>query len=138
MEGKEVKGNRLKTKSFNDQRAKKNVTVIDDEVIIKFKTGVAESKIDKMHKRLKVRTVKKFAIRKIYKVKISTTATVEDIIESYKNDPDVQFAEPNFTCKTFNVTPNDNLSGEQWPIYKIELNRAWDIEKGQTNPVLLQ
>lgn len=55
--------------------------------------------------------------------------SADDILESYRNDPNVLFVEPNYIY-TATITPNDPDIGRQWAWPRIGAFDAWDITQG--------
>ncbi len=59
---------------------------------------------------------------------------LEDIIEEFKNHPDVEYAQPNYELKTSSV-PNDSRYSEQGALNKISASEAWNITKGSNDVI---
>jgi subtilisin family serine protease len=74
-----------------------------------------------------------------FKLTFATDASVERIVAEYKKDPDVEYAEPNYIMKAFDL-PNDPYLysvgswgqpyDDLWGLKKIEAPAAWEITKG--------
>ncbi|PHF80777.1 alkaline serine protease, partial [Bacillus toyonensis] len=54
--------------------------------------------------------------------------TVQEKMKAYKNNPDVEYAEPNYYFHAF-WTPNDPYFGSQYGLQKIKASQAWDSER---------
>jgi subtilisin family serine protease len=121
--------------------SKKNPEFIEGEVIVKYK----KNKID-----LKKTTGKKKAenseaakgLKKLDEVEdlnlrlIKTTGTTKEAIRVLANDPDVEFAEPNFKRYPMS-TPNDTQYSNQWALSNINAPGAWDLEtEGQQDIIV--
>jgi len=50
-------------------------------------------------------------------------------LETYRADPEVEFAEPNFISRLC-LIPNDPLMSLQWSLSQIEAASAWDLWRG--------
>lgn len=90
---------------------------------------------------------------KIYLVKVSPEAPIEEVVETLAADPNVEYVEPNYIMQT-TVIPNDPfypLSGaavNQWHLENpggrtgfvadadIDASAAWDINTGRTSTVV--
>ncbi len=74
---------------------------------------------------------------RIYKIELDLQPgqTIEDALESYKNNPDVEYAEPDYYV-TINSTPNDPMNFVQWSLQKIEAQKAWDIYTGNRRTIV--
>ena len=81
----------------------------------------------------------------IYKLTFSKDANVMEIVEEYKKDPNVEYAQPNYKMELY-VTPNDpyySSTGswgqdyeDMWGLHKIQAGDAWDIEKGSNDVIV--
>jgi hypothetical protein len=78
--------------------------------------------------------------------RLPVNVSVEQAIATYRQDPDVLYAEPNFIVRTTN-TPNDPRFGELWglnnvgqsggtPDADIDAPAAWDLTTGDKNVVV--
>ncbi|MBN2591231.1 MAG: S8 family serine peptidase [Sedimentisphaerales bacterium] len=61
--------------------------------------------------------------------------TFEKALEAYKNNPDIEYAEPDYYV-TIDSTPNDPVYYAQWSLSKIEAAKAWDIYTGNRNTIV--
>lgn len=95
------------SKDFN---FKKNYA--EDEIIIKFKDTTSLSTIQQ--KLSNKAYTKNIYQHRIYNVKLSNQ-TVEEAINKYKNDPDVEYVQPNYIY-TIQTTPNDPGYYMQWAL----------------------
>jgi serine protease len=107
------------------------------EILVKFSPGVSEEKIKNINAvhGTQVTYTSPYAGFKI--LKIPTTKTVEEMVEIYSKNPNVQYAVPNAITNAF-VVPDDSLYKYQWNFkaFKngvgggINLEPAWDISTG--------
>jgi uncharacterized delta-60 repeat protein len=137
--------------------AKVQTTISTDQIAV---TGL--SSIDVLHKKLNVTSMKKIFkgsrpkgmklkrtalpteespdLSNIYKLKIGKEVTVPEAVEMYKQDPNVEYAEPNYIAHIC-LLPNDPYyysSGswgksyqDLWGLHKIQASSAWDIKRGE-------
>lgn len=63
------------------------------------------------------------------------TETVEELLESFENNPDVAAVEPNYIYTTMD-TPNDPELNRQWAWDVTQAYDAWDITRGSSNVVV--
>src|SRR5499426_4120067 len=120
---------------------------VSDEIIVRFREGVDEYKKDLARFRVAGTRKKIFkVIRGLEVVKLSRGVSVEEAIDSYRQDPDVLYAEPNYILKTIN-TPNDPRFSQMWglnnvgqsggtPDADIDAPEAWNITTGSSNAVV--
>ncbi|MGB9595034.1 MAG: S8 family serine peptidase, partial [Candidatus Poribacteria bacterium] len=77
-------------------------------------------------------------LNQIYKLKFPSNSDILSLVYKCKNDPVVQYAQPNF-CKRLAEKmdkPNDFFYPNQWALDKIDLLKAWEIEKGSEDIVI--
>ena len=68
-------------------------------------------------------------------LKFSSETDIIPILEKYRSDPSVEYAEPNY-IRHASVTTNDTYYNLQWGIVKIKADEAWDIDKGDTSIIV--
>lgn len=69
-------------------------------------------------------------------LKFSPDSDVLKIIEKYRADPEVEYAEPNYVRHIFITVPNDTRYGQQWGLLKMWADYAWDVTKGDTSVIV--
>jgi len=111
------------------------VEFVPDEIIVKFKENVKDDDIENMHRLIGAYTHQKSKVAKLHRVKFSGQGSVSEMVEKYKKNPNVEYAEPNYIARALMV-PNDPYYPYQWhlynPVYKgINAQNAWDISTGQ-------
>ena len=140
---------------------------VPGELIVKFKPGVSVKpsvsargiattgygSIDMLNQQYGVtsleevfKTAKKPVVRElfdfsnIYILKLPEDADVLWAVEAYQNDPNVEYAEPNYIYHTC-IIPNDQYLDLQWALnqasdHDIDAPEAWDIETGDASIVI--
>lgn len=115
------------------QAASKPVTkaeVAPNEIIVKFKSGVSSAKTKAIHADSNAQVVEKENGFQVVKVK---SGDVKDAIKEYKNDKNVEYAEPNYTYKA-TFTPNDPyFASNQYAPQKVGAQSAWDVTQGSSS-----
>lgn len=116
----------------------------EGEIIVKFKTGVREGQRYSIHNMVGAASVRKIGIEGFEKVKLSPGVSVQQAIQTYQANPDVEYAEPNYIVKAA-LVPNDAKFNQQWGLYNagqtvngvkgsagadIDAPDAWDITQG--------
>jgi thermitase len=73
----------------------------------------------------------------IYKIQLQRESrkSVEEILDEYQNNPDVEYAELNYIISA-NSIPNDPLYADQWSLNKINAQGAWDIYTGSSQTIV--
>jgi subtilisin family serine protease len=76
-------------------------------------------------------------LERIYKIKLDcpTEQSLQDALEAYRNNPDVEYAELNYKVSLAS-SPNDPLYGYQWSLSTINASDAWDIYTGSSRVVV--
>jgi len=106
---------------------------VDGEIIIKYK----KSRLDlrKTDGRRKVQTLEEEKrvenIDKLEKHNMQLVRAQEDTektLEELRDDPNVQYAEPNYKRKPSAITTNDSLFSTQWSLSKMNVPLAWEHE----------
>ncbi|ANC76427.1 alkaline serine protease [Fictibacillus phosphorivorans] len=107
---------------------KANVT--PQEIIVKFKDNVSESKVKSLAVKGKDEVKEKGSKFHVIKVK---DGNVDAAIAEYEASGDVEYAEPNYTYHA-SWTPNDTYfsNGVQYAPQKVGAQSAWDITRGSS------
>ncbi|MDY6934409.1 MAG: S8 family serine peptidase [Spirochaetota bacterium] len=83
----------------------------------------------------KYRRVKLQHLENVYKITFSTDVDILSIIDRYKRDANVEYAEPNYIYHT-SIVPNDPYYTLQWGLSQIQSEQGWDIEVGESSVVI--
>ena len=111
------------------------------QVIIKFKQGAMTRDmplgIEQVNKRFSVNQMKPVANEKIsiddaYIIKVSD---VMKAVETYKKDPTVEYAEPNYLAQIV-LTPNDPSFSNQYHHATVQDELAWNITTGNSSVII--
>jgi len=113
----------------------KHIDYVPGEIIVKLKGEHISTFSQKPFKKNKLLGVRKF--------RIPQDDNVEKWIEAYKNDPNVEYAEPNYIYKIQATYPNDPKfqDGSEWALNQItdsdiDAPEAWDMERGNGRVVV--
>jgi len=102
----------------------------NDELLIRFKPGVAQTAIKQLLGQLKL--TEKLEITQIrVKVLRVPAGRVEAIVKALSANANVEFAEPNYIADVLQ-TPNDPSLAQQWGLTKIQAATGWNITHGAT------
>lgn len=146
-----VYGGSIKTAKFYSKALKKEVEVAEGEMLVKFKSGVNRNKVSALAVSRKCSVLKELKMPGIYKIKVPQDKTIEEMIEIYKADPEVEYAEPNYIRRAF--LPNDTNFNLQWGLHNtgqpvgsppgagtvdidIDAPDAWTIETGGSEIII--
>jgi serine protease len=84
-----------------------------DEIIVKFKASTKKQNVENFNNRQEAVEIRESPYAHFKVLKIPKTKTVEEMVEIYKKNPNVEYAEPNFIyCASW--YPNDQIYRYQW------------------------
>lgn len=121
--------------------AQQDAEYVENQVIIKFKPGVSENTIDNIKANLKANVANKFKIgAELWEL---SGVSVEEAINTYTNDPIIEYIEPNYIVHAVDVIPNDPSFSQLWGLLNtgqsggavdadIDATDAWSINTGET------
>ncbi|MFH1610737.1 MAG: S8 family serine peptidase [Patescibacteria group bacterium] len=73
--------------------------------------------------------VKLKSSQKIFKFKFSSDIELQELLDVYNSQDQVEYAEPNYIYKV-SLEPKDTFYTQQLYLSKIKANRAWDVTTG--------
>ncbi len=138
--------------SKKDLKAREKPNYVQGEILVKFKPHAAAYTDSDVQRKVKYRGVssevkRTFKFINVHHLKITDpNITVEDAIKKLKDDPDIEYVQPNYIYKADSV-PNDTSFGSLWgmnntgqtggtPDADIDAPEAWDTETGDPSIVL--
>ncbi|MEK7212139.1 MAG: S8 family serine peptidase, partial [Patescibacteria group bacterium] len=102
-----------------------------DEVLVKLKDSVAADKHENIHRTHKVTLKTRLDKLNVDVVAVEKGKVAEKVAE-YQKDPNVEYAEPNYVARAFELT-NDPYLPNQWGMYKVKAadasTSAWTTAK---------
>jgi subtilisin family serine protease len=112
---------------------------VKNEIIVKFKEDVSETKSKQINKRHGTSAIYTSPYGHFKRIKIPRGKQPEKFVELYRSEPDVEYAELNYYAYA-NFEPNDTLYSYQWhfndPNSSINIEAAWDITSGDPNVIV--
>ena len=113
---------------------------VPNEVIVKFKKGVSSKIIDRLNEKFGTKIKFKHPLLNALRMKIESTLSVEEMLEKYRNDPNVEYCEPNFIAQA-HYRPNDPYYPYQWNLDGdgsggINMESAWDVSSSHQDVVV--
>ncbi len=134
----------VKSVQANDGRAVPEF--VKDELIIKFKPGVLAKAKRTFARQFNLDAIKEYSHVKISSFKIKYGTDVLSICEGLKNDPRIEYAEPNYIVNA-DATPNDPRFSDLWGLHNtgqtsgtpdadIDAPEAWDITTGDSSIIV--
>ncbi len=125
----------------------KTPSYVADQILVKFKADVPESYITSAHAGVQANIVKKFdVVKNLHLVKLPHGLSMQKALDSYRRNPQVLYAEPNYIVKTL-ALPNDPSFSSLWhlqntgqhggtPGADIDAPKAWNLSTGSSNVVV--
>ena len=124
----------------------------DGEVIVKFRDGASAATIAAAETKTGTRAMKSFTAgsHRLHHLKLGKGVSVEAAIATYRQDPAVEYAEPNYIYELAGI-PNDTLFSQLWGLHNtgqtvrgvtgtagadIHAAEAWDITTGSSNVII--
>ena len=102
-----------------------NAAYSANQVVLKYHPLAKKHATEKHHD---VKSEKKLLLERVVVLNV-TEGKVKDVIEALRNDPDVEYVEPNY-IRTISFIPNDPYYVYQWHFYAVQMQQAWDISTG--------
>ncbi len=123
------------------------------QVLVKFKPGLRPQLIDATLAAYETELIRRVREIEVYQIQIPSYASVEEMVFALNQNPDVEFAEPNYATRLA-VTPNDSLFKYQYYLYNsgqeigpsgsprgksqadIKATAAWEETKGSPDVLI--
>jgi serine protease len=106
---------------------------------VKFKNGLSKTRINQINQRHATTVLYTSGFAGFKRIKVPAGKTVEQVVEVYKREPDVEYAELNYYAYA-SFVPDDPFYIYQWNLYEpyagINIEPAWDITTGDPNVVV--
>ena len=114
------------------------------EILVKFKSDVNDMQKHAAHRMLKAQVIKRAKLEGVERIKLPDDVSVEVAVRLYKENPDVEYAEPNYLVRAAAI-PDDTRFNMQWYLHNtgqivngvvgtadadIDAPEAWEITKG--------
>jgi type II secretion system protein G len=99
----------------------------EGELLVKFRKAAGERGRDRVRYKVGALSVREFKGLGIQRIKVSPGLSVEAALEELMDDPDVEYAEPNYRRHGL-WTPDDTGFVTLWGMTEINSPEAWDIQ----------
>jgi subtilisin family serine protease len=132
----------------NDFSSSKPLNYVPGELLVKYKPQFSLSSINSLHSELNVTEIKRFSEINVHHIKLPSGTNVEDALKAFKDNPAVEYAEPNYIRQISATTPNDTyFTTNLWGMHNtgqtvngtagtagadIKATDAWDIATGNS------
>ncbi len=110
------------------------------EIIVKFGEDISEESRSTVVRQYGCAVIDSCASGDFQLIEIPEPATTEEMIDSFEENPAVEYAELNHYAR-ISLVPNDTFYSFQWhldnPVYGgINMEAAWDIQRGDPNVII--
>ncbi len=85
------------------------------QVLVKFKPALREPLLEATSKAYGLEMLDRIPVLEVYKFRIPESLTVEDMVQALRQNPDVEYAEPNYAAHIA-ATPNDEYFKVQYAL----------------------
>ena len=116
---------------FRGKRPTDQTNYVPGEIIVRFKQDVPEEAIAELNSRQGVSVIYTSPFAGFKRLRIAGGTKLTDILEIYKDNPNVEYAELNYIASAY-WTPNDPLYSYQWHLDNtayggIQMEDAWQL-----------
>jgi len=108
---------------------------VKGEVIVKFK-NIRTMKKNKESFSNNMKFKNTYSHINIKRISIPKDMNEFEALEIFKDNPDVEYAHLNYTCKAHSE-PNDPYYSYQWNFHLINMNRAWNIQTKGSDDIIV-
>lgn len=119
---------------------------VPGEILVKFKDSPGPVTVKTLHATIGSVQKSEFKKIKVQHIELPSHMSVEEAIEYYRQDPNVEYAEPNYLVHIY-ATPNDTDFGSLWGLDNtgqtggiadadIDAPEAWDLTTGANTVVI--
>ncbi|NIM90300.1 MAG: S8 family serine peptidase [Candidatus Aminicenantes bacterium] len=128
---------------------------VENEILVKFKPRISSQLIQTMIAYYGSEKIEKIPRINVYRLKLPSSSSVEEAVELFNQNPDVEYAEPNHWLYLAS-SPNDEYFEYQWalentgqrigpeqfdfpegtPGSDINANEAWETQTGSENTLV--
>lgn len=119
----------LKEGNFAIAIPEKTPQYVAGEILVKFKDVITNKQIDSINFTYGTSVIYTSPYAGFKRIKIPFDKTVPEMVELYRENALVEYAEPNYIDYVY-WTPNDPFYPLQWHFPQINMPSAWDIEEG--------
>ena len=140
--------NTSRTKAISKYNSK---SYVPGEIIVKFKKNVSEKAKLSIHSKKGAERIKGIPLINAELIKVKDDQYFNEVLKRYQQDPDVEYAEPNYIKYKKSIVPDDPYFGSQWGLHNtgqmvngvigtpgadISIIDAWNITTGSSQVII--
>ena len=119
----------LKEGGFAAPTPEETTQYVRGEILVKFKDVASKKQIASINSAYDTSVLYTSPYAGFKRIKIAPDKTVPEMVELYRKDPLVEYAEPNYIDHVY-WAPNDPLYSYQWHFDQINMELAWNQQQG--------
>ena len=119
----------LREGNFSIMTPQDSPQYVAGEILVKFRDVVTNKQVYSINSAYGGSVIYTSPYAGFKRIRIPSEKTVPEMVELYRKDPSVEYAEPNYIAYAY-WTPNDTYYYLQWHFSQINMPSAWDIEGG--------
>lgn len=108
---------------------------VEGEVLVKYRAGASISSVVDTA-RIGARSVETLRNLQVQRVRVPASMSTQKALDYYRSLPNVEYAEPNYIAKAFQVNPNDTSYSSQYALQKISAPQGWTVTTGSASVVI--
>ncbi len=106
-----------------------------DQFLVKFKPGIAAETRHSINVKHGVKEKDFISDINVHILTVPRTKTVKEMINVYRKNPNVDYAEPDYILETL-LTPNDPCYPGQWGLPAVSAPVGWDVTTGNASVIV--
>jgi len=130
-----VRAVRKGTDSYT-RRANSSARYLPDSVIVKFRAGTSPATEAAIRALIQGRATPDLPYAPFDVVALDNGADPEAVAQRLSLQPDIEYAQPRYRVRPL-FRPNDPLFSLQWNFPMLDMERAWDINRGASSSVVV-
>jgi len=75
-------------------------------------------------------------LHNIFRLTFDKDISVDMIVQTYSEDANVEYAEPDYLFRVMDATPDDPMYSQQWHLLAVNAPAAWDVTTGDTSQII--
>ena len=115
----------------------------EGELIVRYKSEMRSSSSARLQGALGTKKMRDLPLLRAEQVRLPLGLSVRDAVTLYMQDPDVEYAEPNYLRSVRSTVPNDPSFSSQWALSNrlvagadMHMPQAWDVISGNSGLVI--
>ena len=118
------------------------VEFVPQEILVKFKPAVPDQVINAINTLHGTQVLYTSPLAGFKRLRIPANKTIAEMVEIYRRNPNVAFADPNTVCYAQQTSPNDPYFSYQWHLQNsiyggIKVLAGWAIQPGGNSDVII-